>query len=316
MKVVVLGAGRMGSGIGACMKLAGDEVYLIDTYQAHIDQINENGLRWKINDGAVQTIHFDGAYTQPNGLSACDVVILLTSGIYTNSVIKNALGNVIGPETYVVTFQNGLGNVETIAQYVDMDHILHGMLKLGGQIYEPGFVQTLAHPDCCVPIGSVRNAPAANEVAKKVAASITAGGIISAFYENIDFILWEKIVVNCAINALASLTRSNMGNVIAGEHGRPLMLACIREVVAVANVRGIPLQYGEVLNFIDTHSYKNNKNHYPSMTYDVRAKHVTEVDFLNGAISRYGKETGVPTPANDMITQLIKTLEDGYATGF
>lgn len=90
MRVVILGAGRMGSGIGACMKRAGDEVYLVDTYKDHIDRINEKGLDWRINEGDVVNVKFDGAFIEPNGLAACDVVILLTSGVYTDAVISNA----------------------------------------------------------------------------------------------------------------------------------------------------------------------------------------------------------------------------------
>ena len=316
MRVVILGAGRMGSGIGACMKRAGDEVYLVDTYKDHIDRINEKGLDWRINEGDVVNVMFDGAFIEPNGLAACDVVILLTSGVYTDAVISNAMSNVIGPDTYVVTFQNGLGHVDTIEKYVDVDHILQGMLKLGGQMYEPGFVQTLAHSDCCVTIGSVRQDLKANEMAKRIAASITAGGIISEFHEDIDYVIWEKVLNNCAFNSIASLTRSTMGNVIAGEHGRPVLLSCIKEVVAVANARGIPLRFETALDFIDTHSYKNYKNHFPSMTYDVRAKRKTEIDFLNGAITNYGKQAGIPTPTNEILTLLVKAMEDGYENGF
>ncbi len=316
MKVSILGAGRMGSAIGACMKLAGDDVFLVDTNREHMDAIRENGLEWQINDGDFTNVVFDGTGTSPEGIGICDTVILLTSGIYTEEVIGGALGKVIGPETYVVTFQNGLGHVDRIQKFVDVDHILQGMLKLGGKIYEPGRVQTLAHPDCCVTIGSVRQDPAANERARIIAAAITRGGIISEFHEDIDYVIWEKVLNNCAFNSIASLTRSTMGNVIAGKHGRPILISCIKEVVAVANSRGIPLEFDKALDFIDTHSYKNYKSHFPSMTYDVRAKRKTEIDFLNGAITEYGRQAGIPTPTNELLTLLVKALEDGYDNSF
>ncbi|MGI6463885.1 MAG: ketopantoate reductase family protein [Candidatus Scatomorpha sp.] len=316
MRVVILGAGRMGSAIGACMKRAGDEVILIDIFAEHIQKINEKGLDWQKNEEKPINVTFDGAFTTPKGQAVCDVAIVLTSGIYTDEVVSGALGNVIGPDTYVVTFQNGLGHADVIAKYVDIDHILHGMLKLGGKIIEPGWVQTLAHPDCCVTIGSVRQDSKANEISKKIAASITTGGIISEHRDDINLAIWEKVLNNCAFNSIASLARTTMGNVIAGKHGRPILLSCIKEVVDVANAKGIPLNYEKCLEFIDTHSYKNYKDHFPSMTYDVRAKRNTEIDYLNGAISNYGRELGIPTPTNDLLTLLIHCMEDGYSYGF
>lgn len=316
MRVAIVGAGRMGSAIGVCMKRAGDEVILVDTYKDHIDRINEKGLDWIKNTDEPVNVRFDGAYCSSERLAVCDAVILLTSGLCTAQVLEGAIGNIVGPDTYVVSFMNGLGHVENIAKYIDIDHILHGMLKLAGRMIEPGVVLTNAHPDCCVVIGSVRQEEKANEMCRRIAASITAGGIVSEFHEDIDYVVWEKVLNNCCWNGVCSLTRSTMGNLIVGEHGRPIMLSIIREVVAVANAKGIPLSYITALDFIDTHSLKNYRDHLPSMTYDVRAKRLTEIDFLNGAISKFGKELDIPTPTNDLITNLIHMMEEGYSTGF
>lgn len=316
MKVVILGAGRMGCAVGACMKLAGDEVILCDAYKEHIDKINEKGLDWQINDEAPINIRFDRAVCRTDGIEAQDVAIVLTSGNDTDKVMEMAMGNVIGPDTYVVTFQNGLGHTDKLQKYVDVDRILYGMLKLGGWMNEPGFVKTLVHPVCCVVIGSVRQEEKADTMAALIAEHIQTGGIISAFHKDIEYVVWEKVLNNCAFNPLCSLTRSRMKNVIAGEHGRPVMIEVVREVVAVANAKGIALEFEKAMDFIDNQSLVNLGNHFPSMTYDVRDKRRTEIDFLNGTISRYGKELGVPTPVNDMITLLMKTLEDGYDEGF
>lgn len=316
MKVAILGAGRMGSALGACMKKSGDNVILIDNYKEHIDVINRDGLTWQKNEEAPEIVHFDGAYYSCVGVPQQDVVVILTSGLCTDEVMAEAVKSVVGPDTYVVTFQNGVGHTDKLQKYVDVDHILYGMLKLGGFTLGPGHIKTLVHPVCCVVIGSVRQAPKANEMAIEIAAHIQAGGIISQFHEDIEYVVWEKVLNNCAFNAPCSLTRSRMKNIIAGENGRPITLAIAREVIAVANAKGIPLQYHKAIDFIDHQSLVNLGEHFPSMTYDVRDHKKTEVDFLNGAISKYGKELGIPTPTNDLITALMHTLEDGYDTGF
>lgn len=315
MKVAILGAGKMGGSLGACLHLGGAEVVLVDTFEEHVNKINEKGLLWQRNDEEPQSIKCR-AFTSPANLEPCDVVICQTSGIYTDEVIKGAVGNLIGPSTYVATFQNGVGHTDTIKKYVSEDHILQGMLKLAGKLIEPGYIQTMIHPVCCIVVGSIHNEANANAMAMELADLFIAGGIISEFHEDIEYVIWEKVLNNCAFNSIASLARTNMRNVISGEHGRPILIACIKEVIEVANARNIPLDFEKALKFIDEQSLKNYGSHFPSMTFDIRAKRKTEIDFLNGAISRYGKELGIQTPVNDILAGLIKTMEDGYAYGF
>ena len=316
MNIAILGAGRMGSAVGAFLKAAGDQVILVDPNTEHIEQINARGLELQINDQPPLSYHFDGGYTSYAGLSAQDAVILLTSGNATDAVIREAMGTVIGPETYVITFQNGLGHTEKLQAYVDIDHILYGMVKLGGWLLGPGKVRLLMHPGYNIVIGSVRQAPSADAMARTIAEHLTAGGVITEFHSDIETVVWEKVLNNCSFNPLCALSRSNMRNAIAGEHGRPILIQVVKEVVAVANAKGIPLSYEKAMDSLDHRSLVNMGDHFPSMTYDVREKRKTEVDFLNGTISRYGKELGIPTPMNDTLTLLIKALEDGYETGF
>ena len=316
MKVAILGAGRMGCSMGAFFKKAGDEVVLVDTNREHIEHINTCGLDMQINDQEPFNIRFDGAYTSYEGLKPQDIAVILTSGNVTDMVMKCAMGTVIGPETYVVTFQNGLGHTDIIREYVDVDHILYGMVKLGGWMLGPGKVKTLMHPGYNVVIGSVRQAETADAMAQVIAEHLSSGGVITEFHRDIETVVWEKVLNNCSFNPLCSLTRSKMRNAIAGEHGRPILTAVVREVVAVANAKGIPLSYDRAMDSLDNRSLVNMGEHFPSMTYDVREKRKTEIDFLNGTISRYGKELGIPTPMNDTLTLLIKALEDGYETGF
>ena len=315
MKIAILGAGRMGSAIGAFLKHAGDQVILVDPNQAHMEKIEACGLDMQINDQEPFNVRFDGTYTSYAGLQTQDAVVLLTSGNVTDAVMQEDMGTVVGPETYVITFQNGLGHTDKLQKYVDVDHILYGMVKLGGWMLEPGSVKILMHPGYNVVIGSVRHAPTADNMARVIAEHLEKGGVITEFHTDIETVVWEKVLNNCSFNPLCALTRSRMRNAIAGEHGRPILTQVVREVVAVANAKGVPLTYERAMDSLDHRSLVNMGDHFPSMTYDVREKRKTEVDFLNGTISRYGKELGIPTPMNDTLTLLIKALEDGYETG-
>lgn len=316
MKIAILGAGRMGSAVGAFFKQAGDRVILVDTNEEHIGQINAHGLDIQLNEQEFFNVRFDGAYTSYTGLPVQDAVVILTSGNVTDKVMQAAMGTVVGPETYVITFQNGLGHTDKLQNYVDVDRILYGMVKLGGWMLGPGRVKVLMHPGYNIVIGSVRQVPVADDMARTVAEHLNRGGVITEFHADIETVVWEKVLNNCSFNPLCALTRSKMRNAIAGEHGRPILTQVVREVVAVANARGVPLTYEKAMDSLDNRSLVNMGDHFPSMTYDVREKRKTEVDFLNGTISRYGKELGIPTPMNDTLTLLIKALEDGYETGF
>lgn len=316
MKIAILGAGRMGSAVGAFFKQAGDQVILVDTNEEHIGQINARGLDIQLNEQEFFNVRFDGAYTSYAGLPVQDAVVILTSGNVTDKVMQAAMGTVVGPETYVITFQNGLGHTDKLQNYVDADRILYGMVKLGGWMLGPGRVKVLMHPGYNIVIGSIRQAPSADDMARTMAEHLTRGGVITEFHTDIETVVWEKVLNNCSFNPLCALTRSKMRNAIAGEHGRPILTQVVREVVAVANARGVALTYEKAMDSLDNRSLVNMGDHFPSMTYDVREKRKTEVDFLNGTISRYGRELGIPTPMNDTLTLLIKALEDGYESGF
>lgn len=135
MKIAVLGAGAMGSLIGAFLKKSGEDVLLVDPYEEHMKKIRMEGLTLHLN-GNVETICMD-TVTSPDGQQAVDLLIVLVKGIYTDSALAGAK-DMIGSHTYLLTLQNGLGNSEVLKKYAKETHILKGVMKIASRMEAPG----------------------------------------------------------------------------------------------------------------------------------------------------------------------------------
>ena len=139
MKIAILGAGAMGSLLGGQLALGGKDVTLLDVDQAHLDAINQHGLTLEFDDGA-KTVCLPAM--RPGELQApVDLLVVLTKTYHTEQALKDAAA-AIGPQTQVLTIQNGLGNVERVATQVPMERVFIGMNLYNGAKQEPGRVST------------------------------------------------------------------------------------------------------------------------------------------------------------------------------
>ena len=127
--------------------------------------------------------------------------------------------------------------------------------------------------------------------------------------------IWGKVVINACVNGTCGILRIKVRDYFAHPEGISLVKDITREVVAVAAAKGIDLDYNALIEDMMA-SVARAGDHYPSMAQDMRAKRKTEIDSLNGAIVRYGRELGIATPANDYVTRFVKIIESNYAAQF
>jgi 2-dehydropantoate 2-reductase len=317
MKIAVLGAGAMGSMVGAYLKKGGAEVYFIDPYEAHMKAVNDHGLYMEIEGREPETVRPDGATVHATDVGVCDVVILLVKGINTTTSVQNNRA-LLGDDTIILTLQNGIGNVELLKQLIPEENIGYGILKSSATLYAPGKIFGRdKFPDSPAGVFFYPMNKESRHFSKyqKLVGLFAAGGFIAKLEENIDAIIWDKLYNNAVFNCPCALLQIAPQDFITHEMGTELYKEIGREVCEVATAKGIPMDADEYWLQHGLPSIPEGPvtvRHYTSAIHDVSRKNKTEVDFLNGAVYREGQKLGIPTPYNETIWRMTRILEDTY----
>ena len=313
MKIAILGAGATGCNVGGHLKLAGQSVYLLDPFEAHMTAIREKGLIWHENDGVTvyDPIFFDYAGNDAAEVGPCDVVIVQTKNPFTRAAIEGHR-EIFGDDSTVITLQNGLGTTDTLLEYFPAERIGYGILYSGGQILEPGHIQML-HSDKNILFKRLKGekTPLYDELVD----ACNKTDFPSFYSEELDQIIWTKVGVNSFCNMPCGITRLTMQKLLRHPDGNSLVEAIVDEVVAVAAAKGVTITAEAVLHAREMALASPGEN-YPSGAQDMMNKRKTEVDSLNGAVAKIGKELGVPTPVNATIAALAHVIQDTYADQF
>ena len=305
MKVCVVGCGAVGSLFAANLASLEDvEVWAYDLDQAHVDAINERGLRLT---GAGK-VHASGirATSDAGELPACDYGIVATKAMHTEPAIA-ATAHAFA-DGAVASVQNGVGNEEAIAARAP--RVIRGTTFPAGKILEPGVVQWDVKGDTT--FGPFEPSPAGTDEIARLADACTRGGMPAEAVADARGAQWRKVIFNAATNPVGALTGLTHGRVCERPDLRRLVSALVDEGKAVAAAQGIELD-ADPEALID-HAAKPEvaHGHKASMLQDVEARRPTEVDWLNGGIARFGREHGVPTPLNDAVVALIHGLEAAW----
>jgi 2-dehydropantoate 2-reductase len=304
VRVCVVGCGAVGSLFAANLAGLEDvEVWAYDLSVAHVDAINEHGLRLTGAGEVVGRVH---ATADASELPGCDVGIVATKAMHTESAIAATAHAFAGGA--VASVQNGIGNEENVAKHVE--RVIRGTTFPAGKILEPGVVQWDVKGDTV--FGPFEPAPASLETIAALAEACTCAGMPSQAVADARPQQWRKVIFNAATNPIGALTGLTHGRVCERPDLRALVSALVDEGKAVAAAQGIELD-ADPEELIDHAARKEVAyDHKASMLQDVEARRATEIAFLNGGIARFGRELGVPTPLNDAVTQLVTALEDSW----
>ena len=300
----------MGSVFGGFLAEAGHRVVLV-ARKAHADAIRERGL---LIDGIWGT-------RRVRNLCACTGVseipdagpfdyVLLAVKSYDTAAALEELVRAMPDIPPVVSLQNGLGNVETIAGMIGPGKTIGGRMIFGVEFNGPGHVTVTVSADAtklgCLPGGI------GPERVKMLADAITAAGIPTDAVADISRYIWGKVLYNCALNALATIMDVHYGALSARQGTRDIIARVIDEVFAVARARGVALDFDGPERYRD-HLLQvlipRTCDHHPSMLQDIRSGKRTEIDALNGAVVALGAGAGIETPCNWTLTQLVKAKE-------
>jgi 2-dehydropantoate 2-reductase len=298
MRVAVIGAGGIGSLFGGRLAAAGHEVWLVHRRQEHVDALRGNGLL--LDDERIAV----NATLDPREVGSVDLVLVLTKATDTAAAAASARA-LVGDHTLVVTLQNGLGNLETIAEAVGGERVLLGMTYAGASLDAPGRARHTAKGDTY--IGEPSSAPTRR--VEDLAAHFSTAGLPTTATEQLWALVWGKLVINAALNATCALTAASGADVLASESAKRFVCLVADEAAAIAARLGIELPYPDPGPRVWRHCQAVGLAK-PSMLQDVERRRPTEIDAINGAIVREGARLGIATPYNEALMLLIKSRED------
>ncbi len=305
MKVAVLGAGAMGSLFGGLLARAGHEVWLIDVWHEHVKAIRERGLRIRRKGGELLLRDLK-AVSSPEEVGVVELVLVFVKSTATEKAIKGARV-LLGEGTLVLTLQNGLGNVEQIATVVPISKILAGTTAQGATVIGPGEIYHAGEGPTA--IGQLEGPPL--ERVREIARAFNSAGIPTEVSENVMGLIWGKLLVNVGINALTAITGLKNGELLDYPETVELMEMAVSEAWEVAKRKGIHIPSEDPVAHTKQVARATAENR-SSMLQDVLNKRKTEIETINGAVVRLGREVGVETPVNKVLTNLVLMLERRY----
>ncbi len=301
MKVLILGAGAMGCLYGAAFHRAGCEVALVDVNRAHVDAINAHGLELDTRAG-IERLPIPACLPE-QVTEPVDLVVVFTKTFHTDAALAG-IAAAIGPDTHLLSLQNGLGNDRRLAAHAGESRVLVGTSALPSDMVRPGKVRS--HGE-----GWSKLYPAFGDdpaFAERAAALLTTGGLPAAIEPAIHVAIWSKAIFNATMNPLCALTRRTPGFLGANPESRAMITAAVEEGVAVANACGAPVPAQPIHDLTEV-SMTDHADHEASMLQDVKAGRRTEVDAINGAIVEAGRQAGVAAPVLETLWRLVKLEE-------
>lgn len=309
MKITILGAGAMGSIYGGFLAESGEnQVTLVDIWKEHIEAINANGLSITGMDGVERIVKNNiTALASAADTGAADLVIVFVKATFTEQAMRGAT-NLVGPDTMVLTLQNGLGNVEKLCKVIDQKHVIAGTTAFGASILGPGRIKQGGAGDTV--IGELDGT--VTERINRVKETFDRAKLSAKIEKNVLGLIWDKLSANIGINAIAAICGIKNGRILEIPQAAALQEAAVKECLAVAAAKGIKMPNPDTLGHVRDVSQKTAQN-VCSMLQDIRAKRQTEIAVINGAVAEAGRELGVATPVNWILTSLVETIQQSYA---
>ncbi len=311
MKVLIFGAGGVGSVLGLFLARSGHDVSLLGR-PWHMDAIRKKGLFvtgiWGDYASKAFDLYTSAAAVGARG-AAFDLIVLTVKSYDTARAVEEIVP-LMGPQTTLLSLQNGLGNAETILARVPADRVLVARLIFGVEV-EPGVARVTVQSDP-VAIGPAPGGVKPLLSPMELAHVFSKAKVPAVAVPDILPVLWAKVVYNCALNGICSLEEMPYGKILEREDTREAMRRVVRECYAVAAAKGVrlePVSAEDYLRFLEGRLIPQTAAHYPSMLQDLRKGKRTDIAALNGVISGMGRESGVPTPENDRIVAEIGRKE-------
>jgi 2-dehydropantoate 2-reductase len=293
MRVAIFGSGAIGGYYGALLAKAGEDVVFV-ARGAHLQALNSHGLRVKTAD-TESTVRVT-AVGNSDAVGPVDLVLFCVKS-YDTDTAAASLGPLMTPQTLVLTLQNGLDNVETIAAVVGWEAVLVGSVYVALQLVAPGVIVHSGGEGKIV-FGELAGGP--TDRTRRIAEVFQRAGILHEVSTDMPRLLWEKFLFITGVGGVTAMARSGIGPLLASAEGQYLLTASCAEVDAVARAEGIQLGADAVLRIL-TQAGSLAPQWQSSMARDLGVGRRLEVEALSGAVVRRGRKYDIPTPVHQAI---------------
>jgi 2-dehydropantoate 2-reductase len=294
--LLVVGTGAMACLFAARLAAAGIPVILLGTWQEGLQALQAHGVR-VVEDGDLERAYPVSATGDPKDCAGSTHALVLVKSWQTERAAKQ-LARCLSPDGLALTLQNGLGNRETLAQFLGASRVALGVTTSGATLLGPGRVR---------PGGQGGIVLGDHPRLDSLASLLARAGFSLETVPQADDLLWSKLVVNAAINPLTALLRVPNGELLLRPSARTLMAAAALEVAAVASALGLRLIDADPVAAAEAVARRTAVNH-SSMLQDVVRGAPTEIDAICGAVVSTGERCGIHTPVNRTLWLLVKAL--------
>lgn len=308
MKIVIMGAGALGCAFGGLLHKGGEEVWLIHHTKSHVQTINKRGVILTI--AGEEEVMRPKATTNPAEAGTAEVILFLTKTYDLATAAREAIP-MVGPGTYAMTVQNGIGNAEVIANALGIDRVLYGTTTLGGFLKEPGHVVIDVPPGKRTDVYIGERNKKKSQTLLKVCNALNHAGIRTETPDDIDRFVWTKLAIASSSGMPTALVGLKLGDLLDQDEGKELMSSITEEVVRIANKKGIELDARDTVKFVLS-AAERDREHTSSMLMSIRNKKRTEIGSLNEAVAREAEKLGLSAPINKVVALLVRIIEKTY----
>lgn len=300
MRIAVLGGGAMGALFGGYLSREND-VILIDVSTALVEKVQADGVTIHEPDGGAASYQVQ-AMSQTEGQAPVDLMIVFVKAMFSHGALEQNRG-MIGPDTYLMTLQNGSGHEQTLLDFADEDHVIIGTTQHNSAVIEPGVVRHggsgLTH------IGSLSGVPGR---LAEIAKNMTACGLETDCSANVQRLIWEKLFTNVSASVLTAVLQVPLGFIAEDPNAWSVCERLVREAVDVANADGMGFDAQQKVDEV-RQVCVNSPQGLTSIYADIRDGRKSEVDTISGSVVRASRRNKTPAPTHETVVALIKAME-------
>ena len=300
MNIVILGAGAIGSLFGALLSKK-NNVMLIGR-PPHVNAIRKGSLKiegkTQFNKKVPATHSVDGIENPPN-------LLILTVKSYDTEVALKKARKIIGRNTAILSFQNGLGNIDKIGKIVDCKQAIAGVTTHGSIFPEPGLIRHTGKGKTI--LGELDGRK--TERIENIVNIFNETGIETTISKNIVKEMWAKAIVNSSINPLTTIFQCKNGYLLKNPILERIVENVCEESTSIANAEGIKLSFDDMVQST-REVIKDTSENYSSMLQSFQKGKKTEIESINGKLIDIGKLRGADTSMNSVLVYLVNFMAD------
>jgi 2-dehydropantoate 2-reductase len=321
-RIAVMGAGSMGTLLCACLARAGRPIDAIDVNREHVDALNRDGATVTGSVNMNVPVH---ALTPEEMEGKYDLIFLLIKQTYNKSAFAQLKPH-LHEKSIVCTLQNGIPE-SAVAEAFGEERTMGCAVTWAATFLGPGKTQATTKKEKWTSIMGTLNGKLTEEAeeVRKILSLMCP----TEFIDNLMGIRWSKLLVNCSFSGMSAALGCTFGEILENEKAFKCAQYIARECIRVTEAQGyemVPMAHGKtfktLMDFETDEERLNTAGIYrelwgaarsakASMLQDLEMGRESEIDAINGMLSKKGREFGIPTPVNDKVVEIVKGIEDG-----